>query len=92
MAIGLGQGSEANVPLARAVVGGLLTSTFLTLFVVPILFTLLIRDRDPEPDIETELAEVPADGARVRVAPRTVPIHIEGPRRPAATAIRGQGK
>jgi multidrug efflux pump subunit AcrB len=57
MAIGFGKGSEANVPLARAVVGGLLTSTFLTLIVVPILFTLLIRDRvKPEPDIEEELA------------------------------------
>jgi multidrug efflux pump subunit AcrB len=60
MAIGFGKGSEANVPLARAVVGGLLTSTFLTLIVVPILFTLLIRDRGaPEPDIEQELADVP---------------------------------
>ena len=36
MAIGLGKGSEANVPLGRAVVGGLLTSTALNLFVVPI--------------------------------------------------------
>jgi multidrug efflux pump subunit AcrB len=62
MAIGFGKGSEANVPLARAVVGGLLTSTFLTLFVVPILFTLLIRDRPPEPDIDTELAEEPING------------------------------
>jgi multidrug efflux pump subunit AcrB len=58
MAIGLGKGSEANVPLARAVVGGLLTSTFLTLIVVPILYTLLIRDRaEPEIDIDAELAE-----------------------------------
>jgi multidrug efflux pump subunit AcrB len=64
MAIGYGKGSEANVPLARAVVGGLLTSTFLTLVVVPILFTLLIRDRtEPEPDIEKELAEGPAETA-----------------------------
>src|SRR5207249_9876362 len=57
MAIGLGKGSEANVPLARAVVGGLLTSTFLTLFVVPVLYTLLIRERtQPEIDIDAELA------------------------------------
>jgi multidrug efflux pump subunit AcrB len=45
MAIGLGRGSEANVPLGRAVVGGLLTSTVLNLFVVPILYTLMNRDR-----------------------------------------------
>ncbi|MBI3407982.1 MAG: efflux RND transporter permease subunit [Planctomycetes bacterium] len=58
MAIGLGRGSEANVPLARAVVGGLLTSTFLTLIVVPIMFTLLIKDSTaPEVDIDAELAE-----------------------------------
>jgi multidrug efflux pump subunit AcrB len=57
MAIGMGRGSEANVPLARAVVGGLLTSTALTLFVVPIMFTLLIRDPlPPEVDLEIESA------------------------------------
>lgn len=58
MAIGLGRGSEANVPLARAVVGGLLTSTFLTLIVVPILYTILNRDRvEPEIDIDKELGQ-----------------------------------
>lgn len=56
LAIGLGKGSEAITPLARAVVGGLLTSTFLTLFVVPILYTILIRERTgPELDLEREL-------------------------------------
>ncbi len=49
MAIGLGRGSEALTPLARAVVGGLVSSTILTLFVVPILYTLLIRDRHHRP-------------------------------------------
>ena len=48
MAIGMGKGSEANVPLARAVVGGLVASTALTLFVVPVLYTLLNRDRPEE--------------------------------------------
>jgi multidrug efflux pump subunit AcrB len=57
LAIGLGKGSESITPLARAVVGGLLTSTALTLFVVPVLYTLLIRERTaPEPDLEAELA------------------------------------
>jgi multidrug efflux pump subunit AcrB len=60
MAIGFGKGSEANVPLARAVVGGLLTSTCLTLFVVPIMFTMLMRDPlAPEVDLEAELADQP---------------------------------
>jgi multidrug efflux pump subunit AcrB len=57
MAIGMGKGSEANVPLARAVVGGLLSSTFLTLIIVPIMYTLLYKDSDqPEVDIDKELA------------------------------------
>jgi multidrug efflux pump subunit AcrB len=46
MAIGFGKGSEANVPLARAVVGGLVTSTALNLFVVPILYTMFNKDGD----------------------------------------------
>jgi multidrug efflux pump subunit AcrB len=47
-------------PLARAVVGGLLTSTALTLFVVPILYSLLMRDPlPPEVDLDAELADKP---------------------------------
>jgi multidrug efflux pump subunit AcrB len=58
MAIGMGKGSEANVPLARAVVGGLLTSTCLTLFVVPILYSWVNKDtNEPEIDIDKELAD-----------------------------------
>ncbi len=38
MALGLSQGSEANIPLGRAVIGGQTVSTLLTLFVLPALF------------------------------------------------------
>ncbi len=41
MAFRFGTGAEANVPLARAVVGGLAASTCLTLFVVPSLYLML---------------------------------------------------
>jgi multidrug efflux pump subunit AcrB len=41
MALGLGEGGEQNAPLGRAVVGGLLLATFTTLFVVPIVYSLL---------------------------------------------------
>lgn len=44
MAIGTGRGSEANIPLARAVVGGLTASTVLVIVFVPVLYTLLKRD------------------------------------------------
>lgn len=40
LALGLGSGSETLAPLATAVVGGLTTSTLLTLFVVPVVYTL----------------------------------------------------
>lgn len=45
MAIGFGHGSEANIPLARAVIGGLSVSTFLTLIVIPILYVALNQRR-----------------------------------------------
>jgi multidrug efflux pump subunit AcrB len=45
LAIRLGTGAEAMVPLARAVVGGLAVSTFLTLFVVPALYVTLKAGR-----------------------------------------------
>lgn len=38
MAIGLGDGSEQNAPLGRAVIGGLLFATVSTLFFVPVVF------------------------------------------------------
>ncbi len=79
MAIGLERGSEANVPLARAVVGGLLTSTCLTFFVVPILYTLLIKEGSVyELDIEAELADEPVTtvaAASTSVVPAPVPVH-----------------
>jgi HAE1 family hydrophobic/amphiphilic exporter-1 len=40
LAIGLGSGSELYVPLATAVIGGLATSTLLTLIVVPTVYTM----------------------------------------------------
>lgn len=43
MALELGRGSEANGPLGRAVIGGLLASTLLVLFVVPALYATLRR-------------------------------------------------
>ena len=54
MALGIGEGSETNLPLARAVIGGLTVSTVFTLFLIPALYTLLDRfaRKGPEDDEE----------------------------------------
>jgi HAE1 family hydrophobic/amphiphilic exporter-1 len=41
VAFGLGEGSEFRAPMGQAVIGGLITSTILTLFIVPVVYTLL---------------------------------------------------
>ena len=46
MALGLGQGAEIRTPMALAVIGGLATSTVLTLIVVPVIYELVERLRD----------------------------------------------
>ncbi len=45
MAVGLGEGSELRAPMALAVIGGLLSSTALTLVVIPAVYRLLDRGR-----------------------------------------------
>jgi hypothetical protein len=44
MALGLARGSEANTPLGRSVIGGLVAGLITTLFIVPTLYSLLMRD------------------------------------------------
>jgi hypothetical protein len=69
MSLGLARGSEANVPLGRAVLGGLLAGLGTTLFVVPCLYSLMVggpaKDPDDEPlDFGEKAAEphaAPAD-------------------------------
>jgi HAE1 family hydrophobic/amphiphilic exporter-1 len=41
LALALGEGAEQRSPMAHAVIGGLITSTILTLFIVPCAYTLL---------------------------------------------------
>ena len=43
MAIGVGEGGEMLAPMGRAVIGGVITSTLLTLLIVPVLYTYLYR-------------------------------------------------
>ncbi|HRX76743.1 MAG TPA: efflux RND transporter permease subunit, partial [Candidatus Cloacimonadota bacterium] len=39
MAIGMGEGGETQAPLARAVVGGMLSATFITLIIIPVVYS-----------------------------------------------------
>ena len=41
LAFALGAGAEMRAPMARAVIGGLITSTFLTLLIVPVMYSVL---------------------------------------------------
>jgi cobalt-zinc-cadmium resistance protein CzcA len=47
MALSTGKGAEVQRPLATVVIGGLITSTLLTLFVLPALYTLVSGRRSP---------------------------------------------
>jgi multidrug efflux pump subunit AcrB len=60
MALGFGEGGEQNAPLGRAVIGGLLLATVTTLFVVPIVYSLL-RKEVPI-DFDRRIAEEEREG------------------------------
>jgi hydrophobe/amphiphile efflux-1 (HAE1) family protein len=55
MALGIGTGSEANAPLARAVIGGLAVSTVLTLLFIPTLYVML-EERFPRMEESAKLS------------------------------------
>ena len=57
IAIGFGAGAESRRPMGVAVVGGMLTSTFLTLVIIPVVYTLFSDlaawlQRKPIPAVE----------------------------------------
>ncbi|TKB82695.1 MAG: efflux RND transporter permease subunit, partial [Nitrospira sp.] len=63
MAVGVGEGSETNMPLAKAVIGGLLVSTFMTLLFVPVLH-VIARTRSGDSGDPTILDASQAGGGR----------------------------
>ena len=44
MALNMGEGSELRIPLAITIIGGLVTSTLLTLVLVPVVYTVVVRE------------------------------------------------
>ena len=44
LALGIGEGTEMNQPMGIAVIGGLITSTLLTLYIVPIIYSLMDKE------------------------------------------------
>ncbi len=50
-------GSEIRAPMAITVIGGLLVSTFLTLLVIPVMFSLLTKDHQGS-DVTSEMSQV----------------------------------
>jgi CzcA family heavy metal efflux pump len=61
MAIGLGAGAEQNAPLGRAVIGGLIAATLMTLFAVPAIYSIFSRNlvTKQERDQEIQALELP---------------------------------
>ncbi|MEX0775217.1 MAG: efflux RND transporter permease subunit [Phycisphaeraceae bacterium] len=45
LALGIGEGADAQAPLARAVVGGLISSTLITLVLIPVVYSLVHPER-----------------------------------------------
>ena len=61
MALALGEGGEQNAPLGRAVIGGLLLATVGTLFIVPVIYSLLKKNAPIDFDraIDDEYGPIP---------------------------------
>jgi HAE1 family hydrophobic/amphiphilic exporter-1 len=81
IAMGLGAGAEARRPLGLAVVGGLLFSQLLTLFVTPVVFTYMEQFR-------AWLGRRRGKGRPAREAAETRPPEREEEPIPAAAAMR----
>jgi HAE1 family hydrophobic/amphiphilic exporter-1 len=47
MALGIGDGAEVRTPMAITVIGGMTVSTLLTLVVIPVVYSLIVRERAP---------------------------------------------
>jgi HAE1 family hydrophobic/amphiphilic exporter-1 len=74
LAIGLGDGGEWRAPLATTVIGGLLTSTVLTLLVIPSVYTIV----DDAQEFLTGLPSRLRSLGRPRPAAAATPVRLAG--------------
>jgi HAE1 family hydrophobic/amphiphilic exporter-1 len=72
LAFAIGAGAEMRAPMARAVIGGLITSTLLSLLVVPVVYTFL-DDFHPSAILNWVLRRKPAQ-KRAHVVPAASPV------------------
>src|SRR6185295_3020563 len=73
-ALALGPGAESRIPMAVVVIGGVLVSTLLTLFVVPCVYSLLSffesnKHKEDLHEALVELGELPAGNGHAAPAP-----------------------
>jgi len=66
LALALNDGGEIQAPMGRAIIGGVISSTVLTLIFVPVVYSYLVRNRKPKEQTHTEalpvsLGAAPAD-------------------------------
>jgi hypothetical protein len=71
MALGLGEGSELQQPMARVVIGGLLSSMLITLVVIPTIYFLV--ESKTEAGEEREATDVPAARQRRLIQSHPLP-------------------
>src|SRR6202012_4355399 len=56
MSLGTGAGGEQNAPLGRAVMGGLIVATVVTLFIVPVIYSLLRKEEPTRHKMDEQFA------------------------------------
>jgi multidrug efflux pump len=78
IAIGFGAGAESRRPLGLVVVGGMLFSTFLTLVLVPVVYTMLARFTKVTEREKVIHGDEGTEGATVSGTAGAAPLHAEG--------------
>ncbi len=64
MSLAMGEGGEQNAPLGRAVIGGLIAATFMTLVVVPIVYSMFTHTRIGKRQRDSEIGELVAQAEK----------------------------